>query len=136
MTWLFCALYLWESMFFEHRLTFFQSKKEDDAEENVKRAFFIWNNLPKFMKQWRPIHRKFCRIEFPSIGSRIFGIPAGPDHARQFTSSGIFCDELAYQPDVDQLMAAVGPSLAGGGRFSGVSSTAPGYFAQMIKDEL
>ena len=133
-TWLICALYLWDSIFFGHRFTFFQSKKETDANENVKRAFFIWRNLPIFMKEFAPVSDKFCRLDFTRNESVIIGIPAGPDHARQYTSSGFFSDEIAFQPDVDLLMAAVSPTLAGGGRFTAVSSAAASYFSMMVRD--
>jgi len=135
-TWLFCALYLWESLFFRHKLTFFQSKKETDADENVKRSNIIHENLPLFMQEWSPVTQTFCKLVFKKNGSEIRGVPAGADHARQYTSSGYFCDEMAFQPEVDLVMAAVGPTLTGGGRFTGVSSAAPSYFAQMVFDEV
>jgi len=135
-TWLFCALYLWDSMFFSHRLTFFQSKKEEDADQNVKRSEAIWNNLPLFMKDWCPIKSTYCKLKFVRNGSEIRGVPAGADHARQYTSSGYFSDEIAFQDEVDEVMSAVGPTLTGGGRFTGVSSAAPSYFQMMVFDQI
>jgi len=123
-------------MFFEHRLTFFQSKKELDADENITRAEFMWSKLPLFLKEYRIAERKFCLMKFPQNGSRIMGIPSGPDHYRQYTSSGVFSDELVYQDRVDEVLGAVGPTLVGGGRFTGVSSAGPSYFAQLIRDEI
>lgn len=135
-TWLCCALYLWDAMFIPHRLTFFQSKKEEDADENLKRSLSIWKNLPKFMRDWCPIRDVFCKLTFTRNGSVIRGVPSGADHARQYTSSGYFSDEMVYQNDVDKVLASVGPTLTGGGRFTGVSSAGPSYFAQMVFDEV
>ena len=135
-TWLVACLYLWDALFFPERLTFFQSKKENDADENMERAYRVWQNLPFWMREWAPVKRTFCRIEFKHNNSRIFGVPAGADHARQYTSSGYFSDEIAYQDEVDKVMAAVSPTLTGGGRFTGVSSATASYFSQLVRDEV
>lgn len=75
-------------------------------------------------------------MKYKNNKSRIQGVPAGPDHARQYTVRSYFSDEVAFQPDVDQVMAAVSPTLAGGGRFTGVSSATASYFNQMVKGEV
>jgi len=136
MTWLFCSLYLWDSIFYPHRLTFFQSKKEIDANENVERTFSVWKNLPIWMKEWCPVTKTFCRLTFDKNGSRVIGIPSGADHARQYTSSSYFSDEIAFQSEVDSVMAAVGPTLTGGGRFTGLSSATASYFKLMLLDQV
>lgn len=123
-------------MFYTHRLTFFQSKKEEDADENLKRAYTIWENLPEFMKEWCPVKRVFLRMDFYRNKSVIRAIPSGADHARQYTPSGYFSDEMVYQIDVDKVLAAIGPTLKTGGRFTGVSSAGPSYFAQMVFDQV
>jgi len=123
-------------MFYPERLTFFQSKREADSNENILRAYRVWENLPVWMREWAPCRQKFLSMEFSHHNSRILGIPAGAEHLRQFTVSGVMDDEVAYQPDVDKKMAAIGPTLTGGGRYTGISSASASYYSQMVRDEV
>lgn len=105
MTWIFVCLYLWDTQFHKGKLTFFQSKKEDDADDLIKRAKFIWDHEPKFLKrsyerkqffplECNPQHKGqhvYCKMTFPSINSEIRGIPQGGDVIRMHTASGILC---------------------------------------------
>lgn len=134
-TWLFTCLYLWDALFFPSRLTFFQSKKEEDADANLERAWTVYKNLPTFIQLWAPARRTFCHIRFQRNRSHLFAVPEGADHARQFTATGYFSDEMAYQVDVDKVIAAVGPTLGKNGRFTGVSSASSGYFEKMVFDK-
>jgi hypothetical protein len=134
-TWLFCGLYLWDALFFSSRLTFFQSKKEDDADENVERAYTMYTRLPDFMKAWNPASRTFCNFRLKKTRSRIMAVPQGADHARQFTCSGYFSDEVVYQEEVDKVLAAIAPTLGEKGRFTGVSSAGPSYFQMLCFDK-
>lgn len=134
-TWLFCGLYLWESLFFPSRLTFFQSKKEEDANANVERAHAMYTRLPEFMQLWNPASLTFCNLKFKRNRSRIWAIPQGAAHARQYTVSGYFADEMAYQEEMDLVLAAVAPTLGEKGRFTGVSSAAPSYFQLLCFDK-
>ena len=52
MSWIFTTLYLWDTQFHEGRLTFFQSKKSEDADDLVKRAKFVYDHEPKFLKRY------------------------------------------------------------------------------------
>ena len=52
MSWIFTTLYLWDTQFHKGRLTFFQSKKSDDADDLVKRAKFVYDHEPKFLKRY------------------------------------------------------------------------------------
>lgn len=133
-TWLFVGLYLWEAFFYGHRLTFFQSKKERDANELILRADQMYSSLPFWMREWNPVARIECYMEFMNSKSRIFGIPSGPDGVRGYQPTGVFSDEVVYQPDIDKLTAAVRPAIRGGGRLTMISSAGPGYFAAMVLD--
>lgn len=136
MTWLCCALYLWESFFFSHRLTFFQSKKEGDANELTLRAAQMYSSLPWWMQEWNPMQSVRCYMEFGTSKSRIFGVPSGADQIRGYQPSGLFNDETVYQTDVDKMIAAIRPAIRGGGRLTMTSSCGPSYFANMIMDAL
>ena len=105
MSWLFVALYLWDTQFHFGRLTFFQSKKADDANDLVKRAYLIWDNEPNFLKRYYKdgaFHELKCNphnqgnhtyslLTFPDIKSEIRGVPEGGDVVRMHTLSGMLC---------------------------------------------
>jgi len=91
MTWLFAACYLWDTQFHEGRLNFFQSKKEDDADRVVQRAWFIYDHQPDWIKAMFPADYTFCHIKFRQAKSEIWGVPMGGDQIRSHTASGIFC---------------------------------------------
>ncbi len=133
-TWLISSLYLHDAMFFPSRLTFFQSKKEEDANATLERAWGVYKRLPTFFQEWSPAKRTYCNIRFTRQRSRIWAIPEGSNHSRQYTCSGYMHDETAFQSEVDLVMAAIAPTLGDKGRFTGISSAAPSYFEQMVFD--
>lgn len=135
-TWLFSALYLHDAMFFPSRLTFFQNKKEDDAEANLKRTFTMHSRLPIWMQEWQPIRQTYCNLAFLRSRSEIRGVPAGAHHVRGFTATGVFEDEMAFTEECDEVLAAIKPALGKTGRFTGVSSASPSYFKQLCFDEV
>jgi hypothetical protein len=105
MSWLFTTLYLWDTIFHPARMTFFQSKKSEDADDILKRSKFVWDNLPKFLKRYykegkfyelkcNPQHKGqhvTGRMIFPDINSEIRAIPEGGDVIRMHVASGILC---------------------------------------------
>lgn len=135
LTWWACAVYLWESMFYSSRLTFFQNKKETDADANLSRVEVMYLRLPDWMKQWQPMRRTYCSLYFPRSRSEIKAIPQGADHVRGFTVSGMFLDEMAFMDETDQVLAAVKPALGKTGKFTGVSSANPSYFEKLCFDQ-
>ena len=146
-TWMIVCLYLWDTQFHKGKLTFFQSKREDDADDLVQRAKFIWDHEPKFLKRyfedglWNELRANpqvaagksiSCKLCFPSIYSEIRGIPQGGDIVRMHTVSGFFADEMAFQPEAMAAYTAVKPSLSSGGRFTGVSTAEDNSFFQSL----
>jgi len=139
MSWINIALFLWDTIFNEGRNYAFVSKKEDDSDELVKRAKFIYDNLdPKILpRDLLPVAEyKFCSLTFPEIHSRIRGYPSGADQLRQFTFTGIMGDECAFWNDAQEMYAGATPTLEGGGRMVMISSPAPGFFKRLVYDQL
>lgn len=139
MSWYTIALYVWDTMFFAGRFNAFVSKKEEDANELVKRAKFILDNIPadKIPRDMIPAYEdKFCVLEFPEIKSKIQGFPQGADQLRQFTFSGIFGDESAFWENAQKFYSASYPTIDGGGRMTLVSSPAPGFFKRLCFDAM
>lgn len=139
MSWVNIALYTWDAAFHIGRHDAFVSKKEDDSDDLVSKAAFIMENLDytKIPKELVPKWEKtFNSLVFPEIKSKIEGYPSGADQLRQYTFSGIFADEMAFWEDAEKMYSAAVPTLEGGGRFTGVSSPAPGFFKRLVFDEL
>ena len=151
MSWIFISLYLWDTQFHKGRLTFFQSKKADDADDLVKRAKLVWDNEPKFLKRYfendkfhelkaNPQHKGLHvegKLTFPQIYSEIRGIPEGSDVIRMHTCSGIFSDEMAFQPAAASAYTAAKPTISNKGRFTGVSTAEDNtFFESMVFDKL
>lgn len=139
MSWLTISLYTHELIFNKAIHTAFVSKKEDDANELVERAKFILDNLDYtlFPKELIPkYYKNYGLLVMEETDSRIQGFASGADQLRQFTLSGIFCDEMAFHEMAEKFYAATLPTIDGGGRMTLVSSPAPGFFKKLCFDAI
>ena len=139
MSWINIALFLWDALFHQGRNLAFVSKKEEDSDELVKRAVFIYDHLDEKIlpKELLPEKQyKFCSLSFPEIQSRIRGFPSGADQLRQYTFSRILGDECAFWPDAQEMFAGSKPTLEGGGQIVMISSPGPGFFKRVVHDQL
>lgn len=151
MSWLFIALYLWNTQFYHGKLNFFQSKKAEDADDLIKRAKFIYDHEPKFLKRYiennkfhelkvNPQHggqHTQGKMTFPDINSEIRGVPEGGDIVRMHTLSGILSDEMGFQPEAKAAYVAAKPTISSGGRFTGVSTAEDNtFFQELVFDKL
>ncbi len=144
-SWTFCALYLHDTQFISgtggKRLNFIQSKKEEDSDALIRRCWFIYENQDAWLKEMFPAEYSYCHIRFYRLGDKertlpvgeLWGIPQGGDVLRQYTASGLFIDEGAFQPDLESSIRAAQPMLAGGGRIDVVSSAEPSYFQELVE---
>lgn len=140
-TWLTVMLYTWDTIFHAGRQNIFQSDKADKTLDLVKRAWLIYKHQPKFLKnhklaEFQAGTSKAGYLSVEELNSEIIGFPQGPDQIRQYHPSGVFQDEAAYQAEAGTSFAAIKPAIAEGGRFTAVSSAAPGWFAAACLDEL
>ncbi len=94
----------------------------------------MYAGLPVWMREWNQVEQIYAYMEFSRSKSRIFGIPSGPDAVRGYQPTGIFSDEIVFQPSIDLLIAAVRPAIRGGGKLTLVSSAGPGVFARLVLD--
>lgn len=138
-SWIFAALFLWDTQFHTGRYTYFQSRKEEDSDTLVReRAGFILRHEPIFLwpEKFNPNKDiSYCSIRFDSIHSQLKGIPEGGDQIRSKVPSGVFCDEAAFQPQFRESVEALRPCIEGGGRLVVVSSAAPGYFQELVEEK-
>lgn len=130
-------LHGWLAMMYEGQRVAFQSKKFEDADETLQRldkSFSIMREKNPY-HNW-PVHRyKKGRILFPN-GSIIMAVAQGPRVVRQYTFSAIFSDETAFQDEADDAFTAAIPTIEGGGKYTAVSSAEPGFFEQLVKDQM
>ena len=136
-TWLMVACHLWDVMFHEGRRIFFQSKKEQAANNLVDRAKFIYEHLPDWLKQMYPANPPaYCKLEFGKHNSIIQGIPQGAEQLRQYTASRIFSDEMPFQEKNEEAFIAAKPTLTGGGNFIGCGSPNFKEFFYRLKSDI
>jgi len=140
-TWTIVMLYTWDMLFHEGRQYIFQSEDSTKTSDLVKRAFIIYRNQPKFLRDVHPAWRalglaKAGLLRVESLNSEIMGFPQGADQVRQYHPSGIFLDEAAYLVDAGNTFAAVKPAIENGGRFTAVSSANASWFWKACTDEL
>lgn len=127
-SWVMCALHLWDCMFHTGRMCFIVSKKEDDAGfarqlSMMSRVLFIYEHLPKELQAKR-MHKKekpAC-LEFPETHSAIYGVSQDSEALRQYTATRVLWDEMAFHEHATQAYAAVKPTIEGGGALCGVST--------------
>lgn len=139
MSWACLTLHVWDAMWHPGRNIAFVSKKEEDADELIKKALFIIENIPESIlpKELRPKHSyKYCTLEFKETGSIIRGFPQGADQLRMFTFSRIMADEAGFWDHAEAMYSASMPTLEGGGCMTMISSPAPGFFKKLVFDSL
>jgi hypothetical protein len=151
-SWLCVWIYLWDTQFHKARFTCFQSKREEDADELVKRLKHIWDNEPEWMKyyyneDWTSMklkqnpqnrgHHVYCKFDLPQINSRVLGLPQWWDIVRMMTLSWMVCDEAAFQPEMDSAYTALKPTLSSGWMVTMVSTAQEGtFFEDCVNDNL
>lgn len=136
-SWTMLSLYSWKALFQTNRHIAMVSKKEDDADELIKRVKFIVENLDeRIPKEFRRFEYKYNNLYFPETQSRIQGFPQGADQLRQYTCSDVFGDESAFWEDAEKMYAASFPTIEGGGGMCLVSSPAPSFFKKIVFDKL
>ena len=138
-TWLIVTLYTWDTLFHKNRENIFQSDDASKALDLVERASFIWDNQPAFLRDLHPAvfshgSTRAGVLRVPSLKSVIMGFPDGSDQIRQYHPSGAFQDEAAFQREAEASFTALKPAIQAGGRFTGVSSSNPGWFLRACKD--
>lgn len=138
-TWMCCVYVLWLTKRYEHRLTYVQSKKEDDAAVIVfkggktnnwdtARMSFIESHLPEWLQD-EP-DASYARLAYPN-GSIIEGIPQGGDMIRSKVPSCVLSDECGFQPEFGDAYTAMLPICKQGGQLIALTSANPGFFAEI-----
>lgn len=138
-SWTCIALHVWLLLFHDREYIYFAARKEgrDESEgslELVKRAKFIINNLRDFRPP--PTDQKRGRIICLTTHSEIVAVAQGEHQMRQLSATAIFADEFAFWEHARATYTAARPTIEGTGRFTGVSSAHPGFFKDLVFDEV
>jgi hypothetical protein len=135
LSWIFCAILLWDTLFKEGRLNLIQCKNADDADEHLKnRVFLMYENLPPWMKQFFQMRYKQYEIYCPRTKSLMKGLPEGGEVIRQKTASNVLMDEMAFQPQARAAFRATMPTVENGGKFIGITTPNGKNFAWELWD--
>ena len=141
-TWLVVLFYTWDTLFHRGRQNIFQSETATKTLDLVDRAWTLYDNQPGWLKA---VHKaqigqgtnRAGLLTVPTLkNSQIIGFPQGADKIRQYHPTGIFCDEAAFNPDAGDTFMAIKPAIAGGGRYTAISSANMGWFYYVCTDQL
>jgi len=134
------AYLLAQGLMHEHELEIVQTKREEDVENLLERARFMYDHFPTWLQAIRPRisgtreHR--LKIEFADRDTKMWGIPQGADVIRSNTVTRYFSDETDFQPDAKASLRAAAPSLGDTGQAIFVSTPElGGLVGQLIKGE-
>jgi hypothetical protein len=138
-TWLFVAVNYWLARFSPNAKVAFMARKLGKTEtegsaELVRRAKFIHDHLPA---TFPPCETEYSIgfLRFPN-GSEIVALGEGEEQARQHTFTSVLADEVAFWDHAFETWVALRPTIEGGGRLTAVSSAGPGFFKDLVHDQL
>lgn len=146
-TWLLCALDLWECMFQAGRFVPITAYKEGDAADILDRIKFIYEGVPgderaPGLPMWMRdrLNVRFLRepfeMQFRANGSLIRAVPEGAENLRGKTISRWKNEESRSQPRLEQTAQSVLPAVQGAAQAVFVSSAGQGYFQRLVEDKL
>ena len=140
-SWLMCAIHLWDTMYHKGRMAFFISKNENDANFSrqlslLSRVKFIYDHLPEELKVECKLKQKPACFEFPKMHSSIYGLSQDSEALRMYTATTVFWDEAAFHDHAHMAYAAVKPTIDGGGKMCLVSTPNGkfGLFHDLVHD--
>ena len=94
------------------------------------RISFIYEHLPAWLKNLVKAEGTYSKMNF-SNGSLIWGIPEGGNIIRSHTATLFISDECAFQPEFENAYTSSAPMAK---KIVGISSAAPGYFADLVTE--
>lgn len=135
MSWLACALLLWEIQFYEYRTDVIINKAETDSVKGVDRVKLMYNHQPLWLRNLCPTDRKMRDMPRESFtflnGSKLLALPQGADKVRGNVPYTALLDEAAFQDELESTYAACVPCCK---RIITVSSAGPGFFHRLCTE--
>lgn len=133
-SWTVAGIGLHRMLFFNNANVLMLSKGETEAQTLVGKSKFMYEHLPKWVQEWRPVkgrsggNKKELEVEKRNSNDRIThhgkisALPATEDAGRSETGSLVIADEWAFHPYAEKNWGAINPTIARGGDFIGVST--------------
>lgn len=135
MSWLACAMLLWESQFYDYRTSVIINKALEDSIKGVGRAKLMYNHQPLWLRNLCPLDRKMRDMPMEHLsflnGSKIVALPQGADKVRGMVPYTAMLDEAAFQDELEATWAACVPCCK---RIVTVSSAGPGFFDKLCRE--
>lgn len=133
LTWIMMFYLLWNAMYHTNEMIICQTKKKEDVDEElIKRAHFMYQSLPTWLRIKCVKH--FCRLSWDRLNSQILGIPSGADQIRSHNPNRVFLDEGGFfEGDFEDCRSA---ALACASDIKIVSTANAGEFADFVEDRL
>jgi hypothetical protein len=137
MTWLFLALYLYDTLSQNNHANFIGSRKMESSAFLLgdERMLFMYKNIPAILWKDKPeivprgkFGGGYTRLECPKTGSYIQAIASGATQLLQYTASNILCDEFAFWDNARESWMAMRPTIEGGGHIDIISTPNLGSF--------
>ena len=130
-SWCLAIYSLWKTMFNNYVNVLMLSKTEKDAIKLLAKSIFVYDKLPKWLREWRPrtndavqtmeFERKNIDGETIHRGT-IAALPATKEAGRSETGTIVIADEWAFHPYASTNWQALAPTIDAGGIFIGVST--------------
>lgn len=125
LTWLCCAYALWVCLFRPGQVVLLFSQGKLEALELARRIKSMYERLPEWMREMRPlISQNLSQLKW-SNGSTVRSLAATRKAGRSFTASLALMDEAAFMQYGAELYSALKPTIDGGGQLF-ILSTANG----------
>jgi hypothetical protein len=132
-TWLACAYALWTALYRPGSLCLVYRQKEEEAHENVGRAWMLLHSLPRHLwngaviekpsRVHQPIPTEELRLRFPNgAASRIVAMTSASASGHGKTAAVIVLDEFSRIERAEEIMAAVQPAAGKSGKILIVST--------------
>jgi hypothetical protein len=115
------AYALWLALFHSNTKVLVISQKEDDAFELIKKARFILNHLPDWMKEI-PDGDSKSELVFKSRNSEIKSLPSTDNAGKGYNASLVIRDELSEHPKGKDNYDSISPSIDSGGSLIDLST--------------
>jgi len=136
-TWTMLSCQLWLAMLRPFVRSYVGAKKAEDSDALLDNIRFMYEHIPLSVFPVLPKATKTENlIDFPGINSKIIGVPQGGEQLRQHTATSVFYDEFAFWEEAQASWQATLPTLVGGGKICVVSTTAAGFFEDLVKGRL
>lgn len=126
-SWLMAGYALWRASFYDGANVLMLSKREDEARSLLDKSFYIYQNLPLFLR--KRLFKKnesvflFSDAGTPGVASSgIKAFPSTEDAGRSEAASDVIADEWAFHPYADVNYGAYKPTIDAGGRLIGIST--------------